>query len=173
MAERKRKRAVTVTLAELVMPINTNIVGTMYGGDVLKGMDMAASLAALRFARKTVVTASSDAVDFHQPIRPGHIVEQNARVVLTGHTSMVVKIEVYGEEPLSGDRYHCCSAFFTFVALGPDGKPALVPELIIETDAEKADQDRALRVRDAARNRLRLFGESSIKNTLASSKDVD
>ncbi len=173
MAKRLRKRATTVTLAELVMPIHTNIVGTMYGGDVLKGMDMAASLAAYRFARKSVVTASSDAVDFHKPIRPGHIVEQNARVVLTGNTSMVIKIEVYGEDPLTGDRYHCCTAFFTFVALGPDGKPAPVPELTIETDAEIADRDRALHVREAARNRLKLFDESPIKNTLASPGDSE
>ena len=171
MSTRKRKRGVTVTLAELVMPVHVNIVGTMYGGDVLKGMDMAASLAAVRFARKTVVTASSEAVDFHQPIRPNHIVEWNARVVLTGRTSMIVKIAVMGEEPLSGDRYHCCTAFFTFVALGGDGKPAVVPELIIETEIEKADAERAARVRDGARDRLAHFSGALRKTTLSDSND--
>jgi acyl-CoA hydrolase len=166
-----KKRAATVTIAELVMPVHVNIVGTMYGGDVLKGMDMAASLAAVRFARKTVVTASSEAVDFHQPIRPNHIVEWNARVVLTGRTSMIVKIEVMGEEPLSGDRYHCCTAFFTFVALGPGGKPAVVPELEIETDAENADAERAARVRDGARDRLEHFAGAHLKTTLSQPYD--
>lgn len=171
MAERRMKRAETVTLAELVMPHHANIVGTMYGGDVLKMMDMAASLASIRFARKNVVTASTDAVDFHQPIHPGHIVELNARVVLTGTSSMVIKIEVYGEEPLSGDRYHCCTAFFTFVALGPDGRPMQVPELIIETDAEKADADSARRVRENAAERKRRAKESPIKTTLDTRSD--
>lgn len=166
MTDRKRKRAETVTLAELVMPHHANIVGTMYGGDVLKMMDMAASLASIRFARKNVVTASTDAVDFHQPINPGHIVELNARVVLTGTSSMIIKIEVYGEEPISGDRYHCCTAFFTFVALGPDGKPMQIPELIIETDAEKADAERARRVRENAKSRMQALKDSPIRTTL-------
>jgi len=172
MAEREKKRAITVTLAQLVMPVHTNIVGTMYGGDVLKAMDMAASLAAIRFARMRVVTASTDAVDFHRPIRPGHIVEQNARVVLTGNSSMVVEIEVYGEEPLSGDRYHCCTAFFTFVALGTDNRPTQVPELIIETDGEMADAERARQVRKTAKERMRFAAESPKRNTLGSSNHI-
>ncbi|MEP0813398.1 MAG: acyl-CoA thioesterase [bacterium] len=166
MSERQRKRATTETIADLVMPAATNIVGTMYGGDVLKHMDMAASLAALRFARKSCVTASTDAVDFHEPIRPGHIVEFNARVVLTGNTSMVIKIEVYGEEPLSAERYHCCTAFFTFVALGPGGKPSPVPELIIETPEEIADAERARQVRAASKERIKLAGEVPVMRTL-------
>ena len=166
MTGREKKKAHTETTAELVMPGVTNIIGTMYGGDVLKKMDLVASLAALRFARKSVVTASTDAVDFHEPIRPGHIVEWNARVVLTGTTSMVIKIEVYGEEPLSGARYHCCTAFFTFVAIGEGDRPVIVPELVIESPEEQSDAERAKQVRSSAMARLKMVRESPIKRTM-------
>lgn len=173
MSERKKKRAKTVTLAELVMPEHTNIIGTMYGGDVLRSMDMASSLAAIRFARENVVTASTDAVDFHQPVHKGHIVEINARVVLTGRTSMVIKMEVYGEEPKTGERSHCSTAFFTYVAIDADGRPIEVPELLIETEAEKADAERAQQVRAAARERMEMAKMSPIKRTLDTGAEPD
>ncbi len=173
MSERKKKRARTITLAERVMPEHTNTVGTMYGGDVLRMMDMASSLAAIRFARMNVVTASTDAVDFHEPIRQGNIVEINARVVLTGRTSMVIKMEVYGEEPVSGQRVHCSTAFFTFVAIDEDGRPIPVPVLAIETEAEMADAKRAKQVKAAAQERLELAKQSPIPRTLDVGKEEE
>ena len=76
-----------VVTTEHVLPGNTNMHGTMFGGDVLALMDKTAAIAALRFCRQPVVTASTERIDFRTPIRLGDIIEAHARVIHTGRTS--------------------------------------------------------------------------------------
>ena len=68
-------------LLEMVFPDHTNHLGTLFGGQALAWMDKAAFIAASRYARRTVVTARSEQVDFKLPIRQGQLVETIARVV--------------------------------------------------------------------------------------------
>ena len=56
--------AKTVTMIEMVFPDQTNHYGTLFGGHALRLMDKAAFVAASRYARKTVVTACSERVNF-------------------------------------------------------------------------------------------------------------
>ncbi|NJM09063.1 acyl-CoA thioesterase [Candidatus Gracilibacteria bacterium] len=70
-------------MADLVLPHQTNGYGTMFGGDVMAMMDKAAAIAALRFCRQPVVTASSERIDFRTPIRQGEIIEAHSKVVLS------------------------------------------------------------------------------------------
>jgi len=65
-------------------------------------MDKAAFIVASRYARRTVVTASSEQCDFHVPIRQGRLVELMARVIATGNTSIHVEVDMYAEDLLSG-----------------------------------------------------------------------
>ncbi len=116
-------------LIEMVFPEQTNHYGTLFGGQALALMDKAAFVAASRWARRTVVTASSERVDFHVPIRQGQLVELIARVVSTGRTSMVVEVEVHAEDLLSGDRQLGTRGRFVMVALDAHGKPAAVPQI--------------------------------------------
>ena len=116
-------------LLEIVFPDHTNHLGTLFGGQALAWMDKAAFIAASRYARRTVVTASSDQVDFKLPIRQGQLVETIARVVAVGRTSMQVQVELVAEDLLSGEREICTRGRFVMIALDAAGSPTPVPAL--------------------------------------------
>ncbi|MBS3933669.1 MAG: hypothetical protein KGZ35_04875, partial [Truepera sp.] len=56
-----------VTNVDIVFPHHANPLGTLFGGRVLALMDIAGGIAAVRFCRLPVVTASTEPVDFHNP----------------------------------------------------------------------------------------------------------
>jgi acyl-CoA hydrolase len=144
---------VVVTRTELVLPNMTNVHGTMFGGKVLEMMDMTCAIAAMRYCRKPVVTVSSEHVDFSVPIRSGTIIEMAAKVVYTGRSSMTVKVTVHSQHPAEEKRRLCTTGYFNFVALDrTNRRTVLVPELIVESEEEKADWAHA--------ERLRQFRES-------------
>lgn len=111
---------------EIVFPDHTNHLGTLFGGQALAWMDKAAFVAATRFARRTVVTARSEQVDFHVPVRQGQLVEVVARVAEVGRSSMQVDVELHAEDPLAGTRRLCTRGRFTMIALDGEGRPAAV-----------------------------------------------
>ena len=117
-------------LIEMVFPEQTNHYGTLFGGQALALMDKAAFVAASRFARRTVVTACSEKIDFHVPVRQGHLVELVSRVVATGRTSITVEVELYAEDLLTGDRQLGTRGRFVLVALDAHQKPTTVPQLV-------------------------------------------
>ena len=110
-------------LLEIVFPDHTNHLGTLFGGQALAWMDKAAFIAASRYARRTVVTARSDQVDFKLPIRQGQLVETIARVMEVGRTSMQVQVELVAEDLLSGRRQVCTRGRFVMIALDDQGAP--------------------------------------------------
>ena len=120
---------VEVRMAEIVFPNHTNHMGTLFGGQALAWMDKAAFIAASRYARRTVVTARSEQVDFKLPIRQGQLVETIARVVEVGRTSMQVEVDVVAEDLLSGARVLCTQGRFVMIALDDAGKPSPLPPL--------------------------------------------
>lgn len=120
---------VEARLLEMVFPDHTNHLGTLFGGQALAWMDKAAFIAASRYARRTVVTARSERVDFTLPVRQGQLVETIARVVEVGRSSMQVEVEVIAEDLLSGERELCTRGRFTMIALDARGRPAAVPAL--------------------------------------------
>jgi len=118
-------------LVEMGFPQQTNHYRTLFGGQALALMDKAAFIVASRYARRAVVTASSEKCDFHFPVRQGQLVELHARVVATGRTSMTVEVELSSEDLLSGQRQLATRGRFVMVALDELGKPASVPPLAI------------------------------------------
>ncbi|HEX9372779.1 MAG TPA: acyl-CoA thioesterase [Roseiflexaceae bacterium] len=128
-----------VRIADIVLPNQTNNHGTMFGGDVLALMDRAAGIAALRFCRQPVVTASTERIDFRTPIQRGEIIEAIAKVVYVGRTSMIVRIHIYAEHPLIGDRRICTTGYFSMVALNQAGQPVPVPRLLLDDDESRAE----------------------------------
>lgn len=115
-----------VRLWEIVFPDHANHLGTLFGGQALAWMDKAAFLAATRYARRTVVTARSEQVDFHVPVRQGQLVELVARVAEVGRSSMRVDVELHAEDPHAGTRELCTRGRFTMIALAVDGTPVAV-----------------------------------------------
>jgi acyl-CoA hydrolase len=110
-------------IVEMVFPNQANHYGTLFGGDALRLMDMAAFVAASRHARKPVVTASSERIDFHVPVRQGQLAEVVGRVSRTGRTSMTVEVELWAEDLLTGTRELCTKGSFVLVAVDENGHP--------------------------------------------------
>jgi len=111
---------------EIVFPTDVNHYGTLFGGKAVAMMDVAASIAGIRAAHKPVVTASIDRIDFKHPIRQGNLVETIARVVAIGRTSITVEVELWGEDPSTGDRRLSTVGRFVLVAIDRDGRPTPV-----------------------------------------------
>jgi len=130
----KESRAIK---ALMVLPPDTNHYGTMFGGKVMAYIDDVAAIAATRHARTSVVTASTDSVDFLHPIRVGQSVCLEAFVIWTHRAAVEVFVKVIAEEMLSGERTVCATSFVTFVALDVEGKKQMVPSVIPETEMEK------------------------------------
>lgn len=125
-------------MTELIFPSDTNHYDTMFGGRLLEYMDKAAAIAATRHARIRSVTAAMDSIDFLEPILIGEVIEIKAFVSWASRSSMEVFVSVIAENLFTGEKKRTVNAFFTFVALGENGRPAVVPTIKPETDFEKA-----------------------------------
>jgi acyl-CoA hydrolase len=126
-----------VEMTELVLPGHTNTQGNIFGGRVMQLIDIAAGVAAMRHSRKTVVTVFVDQLHFKNPIKMGQIVVLQAQVEYVGRTSMEIGVDVYAENPRTGERVQTTTAHLTFVALDEQGKPCPVPPLVLETDEDR------------------------------------
>lgn len=115
-----------VTMIEMVFPDQTNHYGTLFGGHALRLMDKAAFVAASRYSRRTVVTASSEKVDFKSAVHHGNLIELTASVIATGRSSMTIGVTLIAEDLLSGNRNLCAEGRFVMVALDEKGKPVQV-----------------------------------------------
>ena len=145
-----------VVSVHTAFPNMTNPLGTMFGGAVLELMDMTAAVAAQRYCRSVVVTASTEPIDFRNPIHLGEIIEVKCRVAWTGRTSMIIRCEVHGENPFNGDRRITTIGHLNFVAIGENGRPTPVPPLHVESEMEKRHWETGERVRaDLERRRAR------------------
>lgn len=136
---------------------DVNVAGNVHGGVIMKLIDVAAGIVAIRHARSNAVTASIDRVDFHNPVYAGELVTLKASLNFVGRTSMEIGVRVEAENLLTGDVRHTASAYVTYVAVDKDGKPRELPPLILETDEEKrrnreAQQRRESRLREKQRS---------------------
>lgn len=127
-----------VEMTELVLPNDTNLLGNLLGGRLMHWIDIAAAMAASRHSNKVVATRVMEQIDFRIPIHMGDIVILKAKLVWTGKTSMRVLVKVFREDLKNGKKSLTNEAFLTFVALGEEKLPALVPALLPETEEEKA-----------------------------------
>jgi len=148
----KKSSESLVVMTELVLPNDTNLFENLMGGRLMYWMDIAAALAGSKHCNAPVVTASVDNISFTNPIKLGNVVHIEAKVTRAFNTSMEVYIKVWGEDIIQQYRYNSNEAYYTFVALDPNGKPRLVPQLAPETPEEKELFEGALR-----RRQLRLI----------------
>ena len=125
------------TLSAVMLPEYANPFGSIHGGVILKHIDEAAAMAAMRHCRTNAVTVGIDQVHFREPTRVGELVTFKASVNLVGRTSMEAGVRVEAENLITGHVRHTASAYLTFVALDDSGRPAPAPPLILETDLDK------------------------------------
>lgn len=135
--DKKKPQDSLTLMTQLIFPSDTNHYDTMFGGRLIEYMDKAAAIAAMRHARTRAVTASMDSIDFLTPIMVGEVIEVKAFVSWTHRSSMEIYVSVTSENLLSGEKKNNAQAFFTFVALGEDGRPTPIAEIEPATAFEK------------------------------------
>jgi len=120
-----------------MLPSDANPMGNVHGGTILKLVDVAAAVAAMRHARTNVVSASIDRMDFYHPVYVGNLLILKASVNYTGQTSMESGVRVEAEDLKTGKLTHTGSSYLTYVALDEEGKPTEVPEVTPQSKIEK------------------------------------
>lgn len=142
-----------VTMSVQMNPGDANPSGDVHGGTIMKLVDTAAGICAMRHCRTRVVTVSLDSMSFLHPVHIGDLVTVSASVNDVGSTSMEVGVRVESENVRTGQRMHTSSAYLVFVALDQHRRPAPVPPLVVETDDERRRQEHARIRRESRRAR--------------------
>ena len=145
--ESKTPRDTYAITTEFVLHNDTNALCNLHGGSLLRWMDIVSAISAHRLCRRVVVTASVNNVSFGMMIPLGSIVTLEAKVSRSFNTSMEVVIDVFVEDPVSGEKAKSNQAIYTFVAVDQNGASLPVPKIEPETEEEKERYDAALRRR--------------------------
>jgi len=132
----KRMRDSRVTISQVMLPSDANPQGNVHGGIIMKLVDEAAAIVAVRHSRCNVVTVAVDSMTFLSPIYVGNLVTFTASLSYVGRTSMEVEVLVEAEDPMTGEKTHTNSAYVVYVALDESGQPHEVPALLAESDEE-------------------------------------
>lgn len=125
-----------VTTTQMVMPDETNPLGNLMGGNLMRMMDEVAAISAMRHSERNAVTASVDNVSFGKPIKLGSIVTLESKVTRAFNSSMEVYLVVKVKTKPNTKEFVSNEAFFTFVAVDQAGTPIQIPELQPENDEE-------------------------------------
>lgn len=144
-----RKRTVSesaATLSEVMMPLHANHYGSVHGGAILHLVDEAAFVAATKHARKNVVVASMDHIEFKHPVNVGDVLTLSASVLHVGKSSMDIEVKIEAQNLKEGKTMNIGYAYLTMVALDKNGKPTGVPGLILET-REQERKNKEIRLR--------------------------
>ena len=102
------------------MPQDANVLGTLFGGQMVSWMDIAAAKAVHRFIKGTpadaALTRAIEAIEFKEPVHVGNWLNFEAQIISTGKSSINIKIDAY-KETRNVDRQLACTAKFTFVSV--------------------------------------------------------
>lgn len=116
------------TLRVVAMPSDCNYTGDVFGGWVMSQVDIAGSIPAISRARGRVATVAVNSFVFKQPLFMGDVVSFYAEIVKVGRTSLTVNVEVYAQrDPVQPYCAKVTEATLTYVAVGDDRRPRLVP----------------------------------------------
>ncbi len=146
-------------MTEMIMPNDTNPLGNLMGGNLLRWMDIVGGICAGKHCESHVVTASVDHVSFQKSIANGDVITLEASVTRAFNTSVEVFVEVFAADIKGGNNRRSNHAYFTFVALNDESlKPKKVPPVIPLTSEEEKLFESANRRRE-----LRLILSGRIK----------
>ena len=117
--------------------LDANGHGNVHGGVVMRMVDEAAAIVALKHARRPVVTARVERFDFLAPAYIGNVVSVHCEMNYVGRSSMEVGVVVVAEDLMTGEIRKIASSQVIFVALDENRKPTSVPPLV-PANAEEA-----------------------------------
>jgi acyl-CoA hydrolase len=168
MTTKKHIKDSQIELSQLMLPEHANFLGNVHGGIIMKIVDEAGGLCAMRHAQRPAVTVAIDSMTFLSPINVGHLVILHASLNYVGRTSMEVGVRVFAENPLTAERTHTNSAYLVYVALDDAGRPTEVPGLILETEEERRRWEAG-----QARQNHRLQQQSDKADRRRTQKEID
>jgi acyl-CoA hydrolase len=145
-----------------VLPEDALFGSMMFPGKMLMELDEAGGILSMRYCKGFVMTACLDAMDFYTPIWSHEVVTFKAGLNHVGTSSLEVGVKVLAEKPWTGEVRHACTAYLTYVHLGPDLRPRPCPPFTPGTEAERRRWNAAL-----ARREGRLVRVKHLKATLA------
>lgn len=125
------------TLSQVILPGMANYLGTAHGGELIKIMDSAAGVCAVRHARAVCVTAAMDNIIFHESAKVGSLVTCHAQLTYAGRSSMEVTVSLDTENILAGEKLCCLTAYFVFVALDTEHNAVEIPVLEYTSEGER------------------------------------
>ena len=132
------KKSEPITTFEVIFPLDVNHYGTLFGGRLLAWMDKVAYFTAVQYSGFTSVTASVEGIDFEVPLISGDMIQLEGKVIYTGKSSMVIKVDVIKNDLFKHqNKILAYTGYFTFVALNEEKKPQPVPPMLLETEEEK------------------------------------
>jgi acyl-CoA hydrolase len=140
----------SVTLVRQMEFTDANLLGNVHGGEIMKMVDTAGGLAAIKHCRGQVVTVAMDEMSFIEPVFVGDVLTVKAMVNDTGKTSLEVGVRVEADNYSSGRHVHTSSAYLVYVALDRKGRPRPVPPAVPETE-EEAQRQREAKLRRETR----------------------
>jgi uncharacterized protein (TIGR00369 family) len=155
VAEPKPAAESRLVLHQLMLPEHANAHGNVHGGVIMRMVDEAGAICAMRHARLPCVTISIDSMTFRQPVHLGELLICTANITWIGRSSIEVHVHVQSEHPITGVASHTNSAYVVYVALGEDGKPCPAPPLLLVTD-----EDRRAFAEGAERQARRIAGRT-------------
>ncbi|MBO5892519.1 MAG: acyl-CoA thioesterase [Oscillospiraceae bacterium] len=126
----------------LICPAHINHYGRLFGGHLLKWIDELAGIVAIRHCGGTVTTAAIDNLQFQAPAYTGDMIVLQGRVTYVGRTSMEIRVDTY-REALNGIRELINVAYMDMVSINCKGQPEEVPDLLLETEAERQEYEAA------------------------------
>ncbi|WP_090341491.1 acyl-CoA thioesterase [Dyadobacter koreensis] len=154
-----------------MIPSYANFGGKIHGGILLSLIDKVAYACASRHAATYCVTVSVDGVDFLKPVEVGDLVSLMASVNYVGRTSLVIGIKVIAENVRNGIQRHTNTSYVTMVAKGDDDKPAVVPPLLLESEADARRFLEAMKRRELREKYKDAFDNE--KNRIAVEENLD
>ncbi|MBL7827588.1 MAG: acyl-CoA thioesterase [Saprospiraceae bacterium] len=158
LAPKKVSESRTV-MTELIMPNDTNPMGNLMGGYLMRWMDIVCAICAGKHCEAHVVTAAVDHISFQNPIRLGDVITLEARVTRAFNTSVEIYVEVFANDMKGQNARRCNHAYFSFVAMDDKKQnPIPVPPLTPLSSEEQQLYEGAARRRE-----LRLILSGRIK----------
>ena len=110
-----------------MMPRDTNVHGTIFGGIILSYIDQAGAIHGRRSGCRNLVTVAMDRIVFHDPVYVGDVVSFRTTTAHIGNTSVRVKVIVEAERYTDGSKVTVTEAEVVFVNIDDKRRPTPIP----------------------------------------------
>ena len=175
--------SVPIETARMMFPDDTNSMGNVHGGTILKLMEQAGSIVSTRHCNNKqrnpngppLVTALArmNQTDFYQPMYVGEIAHVKAAVTFTSRRSIEVTVDVWAENALTGVKRHTNSARLWYIAVPANVPqyskvlhPQEVPQLTHPSEEEAAAGEKRYREQKQARElEDHMFGTEELSQS--------